>query len=276
MGGMFLPSLPKPRKGLGMAARELIDVERLLVWAYREQAIDKQVRALAPRGPAGAASGSLAQYAVLGTTVDSSGTMLAALGIKVADDAMIVHDAVLSAGEMWIEWKGDDEVEIWDHARAEAAGQLIVKHNGDWLRRPICPNGRVAAFGVRIEQAATVALLITNAKNAARPDWFEGWAAPEGRAANDTLPTDRWGRARRKRSVSASVEDVMHGRALYAVWRAALALLAIELDGALRRYAVQPPAAPESPWLKSPARVLDSLRLQNSTPSISLKSQAKI
>lgn len=254
--------------------KETIDIEALLDWAYRQQCVDKQVAVLAPRGPSGSISGSLGQYVQLGTKVDNSGAAARAMGLKVADDAMIVHDAVLSAGEMWIEWKRDDEVEIWDRERAAAGGQVIEKVNGDWLRRPICPNGRVAAFGVRIEQAATVALLITNAKTGSRPDWFEGWAAPEGRAANDSLPADRRGRLR-KRSQTASVDDVMHGRALYAVWRAALALLAVELDGALQRYQVTGPCAPESPWDKAPARVLEALQCQNSTTYKPLKLRAK-
>lgn len=254
--------------------KETIDIEALLEWAYRQQCVDKQIAVLAPRGPSGSISGSLGQYVQLGTKIDNSGAAARAMGIKVADDAMIVHDTVLAAGEMWIEWKRDDEVEIWDRERAEAAGQAIEKVNGEWLRRPICPNGRVAAFGVRVEQAATVALLITNAKTGSRPDWFEGWSAPEGRAANDSLPTDRWGR-RRKRSLAASVEEVMHGRALYAVWRSALALLAVELDGALQRYRVIGPCAPESPWNKPSARVLEGVRLQNSTSAKALKLRLK-
>ena len=257
-----------------MAGTETIDIERLLDWAYRVQAVDKQVKALAPRGPAGSASGSLGQYAELGTKVDNSGAALKALGMKVADDAMIVHDAVLSAGEMWIEWKRDDEVEIWDRERAASAGQDIGKYEGQWLRRPITPNGRVAAFGVRLEQAATVALLITNAKNGTRPDWFEGWAAPEGRPARDHLAKDRWGRARKQRE-DVSVEYVMHARALYAVWRAALALVAVDLAGALRRYDVIGPDAPEHPWLKSPKRVLEGRICQNQTDYNSLKLLAK-
>lgn len=269
------PSQPsQPREGRQMSVKEAIDIEALLEWAYRQQCVDKQVAVLAPRGPSGSISGSLGQYVALGTRVDNSGAAARAMGLKVADDAMIVHDAVLSAGEMWIEWKRDDEVEIWDRQRAAEAGQDIVKLNGEWLRRPICPNGRVAAFGIRIEQAATVALLITNAKTGSRPDWFEGWSAPEGRAANDCLPTDRWGR-RRKRSENASVEDVMHGRAIYAVWRAALALLALDLDGALQRYRVEGPRAPESPWDKRRGRVFEGLGLQNSQASNLLKLRAK-
>lgn len=251
--------------------KEQIDIERLLEWAYREHCIDRQVSLLKPVGPSRSVSGNLGQYVELGTRVDNSGAALKAQGLKLPDDAMIVHDAVLAAGEMWIEWKRDDEVMIWDRASAAAASQQIEKVDGQWLRRPITPNGRVAAFGVRVEQAATVALLIVNAKNGARPDWFEGWSAPEGRAVKqDRLPTDRWGR-KRKASDRASVEDVMHGRAIYAVWRASLAVLAVELDGALQRWAVTGPVAPEFPWYASPRRVLEGLRLQNSQPAKTLK-----
>lgn len=254
--------------------KETIDIEALLEWAYRQQCVDKQVAVLAPRGPSTSISGNLGQYVALGTRVDNSSLATRALGLKVADDAMIVHDAVLSAGEMWIEWRNDDEVEIWDRERAAAAGQVIEKVNGDWLRRPICPNGRVAAFGFRVEQAATVALLIVNAKSGSRPEWFEGWIGQRGPVARDRLPADRRGRLR-KRSELASIEDVMHGRAIYAVWRAALALLAVELDGALRGFKVMGPAAPESPWDKRPARLLEALGCQIVSVSKPLKLRAK-
>lgn len=254
--------------------KEQIDIERLLEWAYREHCIDRQVSLLKPVGPSRSVSGNLGQYVELGTRVDNSGSALKTLGLKLPEDAMIVHDAVLSAGEMWIEWKSDDEVVIWDRASAAGASQQIEKLEGQWVRRPITPNGRVAAFAVRVEQAATVALLIVNAKNGARPDWFEGWSAPEGRRARDTLPTDRRGRLR-KRTEAASIEDVMHGRAIYAVWRAALALLAIDLDGALQRWSVTGPIAAESPWERAPVRVLESLRRQNSEQPNSLMLLAK-
>jgi hypothetical protein len=254
--------------------KEQIDIERLLEWAYREHCIDRQVSLLKPVGPSKSVSGNLGQYVELGTRVDNSGAALKAQGLRLPEDAMIVHDAVLSTGEMWIEWKRDDEVVIWDRASAVGASQQIEKVAGQWLRRPITPNGRVASFGVVVEQAATVALLIIHAKNAARPEWFEGWSAREGRPARDTLPTDRRGRVR-KRSEIASIESVMHGRAVYAVWRAALALLAIELDGALQRWTVTGPAAPESPWDKAPARILEGLRCQNSTEDKPLNLRGK-
>lgn len=247
------------------SAKERIDIERLLEWAYRVQCVDRQVVAFSPRGPSASPAGSLGQYADLGTRVDSSSFAARALGMRTPDDAMIIHDTVLALGEMWIEWVGGDDVQIWDRERAEREGQIIEKRSGIWYREPVYSSGPVMPLPVRLEQAGTVALVIVNAKNGSQPEYHAGWRPSEGRPAADPGATDRWGRKSR-RSDGVTYENVMHARACYLVWHAALALLAVELQGALSGYEVTGPVAPVAPW---------AVRLQNSTGNNALKRQSK-
>lgn len=252
------------------SAKERIDIERLLEWAYRVQCVDRQVAAFSPRGPSASPAGSLGQYAVLGTRVDNSSFAARAAGLRMPDDAMIIHDTVLALGEMWIEWVGGDEVQIWDRERAESEGQIIEKRGGIWYREPVYSSGPVRPIPVRLEQAGTVALVIVNAKNGSQPEYHSGWRPSEGRPAAAGRDVDRPGRPKKDRG-GVSFEAVMHARACYLVWRAALALLAVELEGALAGYEVTGPESPVAPWQKPEPRRIDAVQLQNSTGCNALK-----
>jgi hypothetical protein len=245
------------------AMKESLDIEQLLEWAYRTQCVDRSMAMMTPRGPAVSPAGGLGQYASLGTKIDNSSFAARPAGIRVPDDAAIIHDAVLSLPEIWFEWRRGGEVTLWDRAAADGAGRIIEKVAGDWLLRPVCPNGRVAAFGVRLEQVGAVALLIIHAKAGSRPDWCEGWATKAGRMALDHLPMDRRGRARKRKDDDA-LEEVIHARAVYAAWRLCLARLAGDLAGALAKHEATGPLAPESPWEKPARIVLPGLGRQNS------------
>ena len=225
-------------------AKEQIDIERLLEWAYRVQCVDRHCAAFTPQGPSASPAGSLGQYAALGTRVDNSSFAARAAGFRMPDDAMIIHDAVLALDEMWIEWRGGGEVDIWDRARAAQEGQSISQLHGDWVREPIIATGGVRPLPVRLEQAGVMALVIIHAKAGTQPDYHPDWQAPRGRPPVHAL--DRKG----KKQEGMSVETVMHARACYLVWRAALALLAAQLDGALAGYHVSGPSASEAPWVR--------------------------
>lgn len=255
-------------------AKERIDIERLLEWAYRVQCVDRQVTAFSPRGPSASPAGSLGQYAVLGTRVDNSSFAARAAGLRLPDDAMIIHDTVLSLGEMWIEWVGGDEVQIWDMDRAAREGQAIEKRGGIWYREPIYSSVPVRPLPVRLEQACTVALVIVNAKNGSQPEFHAGWWPSEGRPAAAGRDVDRPGRPKKDRG-GVSFEAVMHARACYLVWHAALALLAVELEGALERFEVSGPVASPCPWQKPQGRRIEAVQLQNSTGHNALKRQVK-
>jgi hypothetical protein len=229
-----------------MPAKVQIDIEALLDWAYRLQRVDKQIAAFSPRGPNISPSASVAQLLTLGTRIDNSGFAARALSIRLPDDASIVHDAVLSLGDMWLEWSDLDQVEIWDKERMEREHQIIEKVSGAWWRYPIHwanPQGKAP---VRVEQACTAALIIIHARAGTRPECYDDWAGPVS------------GKAPRKpRGECVSIDEVMHARAVYLVWREALAFLAAELDGALREFDVTGPDALAEPWQSARKNVLE-------------------
>ena len=66
--------------------KQTIDIEDLLIWAYRDQCVDRVERAI--RGvAAGPKLGSGGSVWELGTRVDTSGAHAADLGAKAPDDA---------------------------------------------------------------------------------------------------------------------------------------------------------------------------------------------
>lgn len=236
-------------------SRETIDIERLLHWAYAIQKVDKQA-GFTPRGPTASISGSIGEVLALGTRVDNSGAAAKALGVRTPDDAIIVHDAVMRLGGLWIEWRGDDEVEIWDGARAEGAGFVIERNGPDWfLRQAYVAGGTVEAHAARLEDAGVFAMVLCHARAGSRPDWYEGWVAPVGARARDGCKTDLRGRARRAQE-GPSLREVMHARACYAAWHAALVWLVGELEGQLSKFSVAGPVAEVSPWGVKRGRVL--------------------
>jgi hypothetical protein len=229
-------------------AKTQIDIEQLLDWAYRVQRVDRQIAAFSPRGPSISPSASVAQLLTLGTRVDTSGFAARALSVRLPDDASIVHDAVLSLGDMWLEWSELDQVEIWDKERLEREHQVIENRSGAWWRYPVYWAAPVTTLPVRVEQACTAALIIIHARAGTRPECYDDWSAPDaGKAPRKAL------------GECVSIDEVMHARAVYLVWREALAFLAAELDGALQEFEVVGPDAPAEPWSTMPKTVLEAI-----------------
>ncbi len=243
--------------------KETYDIEQVLDWAYRVQCVDRRVaRQRAQRGPARYPSSTpFAAFEALGTRVDTSGVVMDdPTNIKV-DDALIIHDAVLRLSEMWIEWRGRDEVLVWDHAAAKAAGKVIEQVNEQWCLVDIVSAAGVEPIMVNLEQAGTAVLVIIHAKSGLRPEVHEDWVEPRGAVAADSSKQDKWGRKRRVHE-GVIAQEVMHARAIYTVWHAALALLAIELEGVLDRFEIAgPPAAPAQPWTAVRGKVLKQVSI---------------
>lgn len=233
--------------------REVIDIEQLLFWAYRTQAVDRMVmsmeRAFEPSG-FGSTWHGLMQLAALGVRVQTPAPGLASLGATAPDDALVVHDAVLRLGDMFIEWAGAEEVHIWDDALATEAGCRIAEIGGQWVIAPVrARDGAMVHDMARpVTRAVTAPLVIVHAKAATRPECHLDWRPARGRPARDRLATDFRGRPRKQGAGVLTVEEVRYYRALYCVWHATLSALAVELDEILDGYRVQPPAAPASPW----------------------------
>lgn len=229
--------------------KQPLDIESLLDFAYRQQAVDRFIPATAPRGPAWPAS-CLGQYSTLGTRVDTSGYAASTAERRIKPDALIIHDAVLGLGEMWIEWRDEDDVVVWDRELAQAAGMVIEHPARDrWQIVPRCATGLVVPAAAPLVAVPTVALIVVNAKNGTRPEWHEGWRVSRGRPSRKA-GADAWGRKRRRGGL-VSADVVVYARAQYSVWHAALGLLAAQLDGALAEFDVLPPQVAAAPWLKT-------------------------
>jgi hypothetical protein len=248
----MLPSsshLP-PKLKNSLPFKENIDIEQLLDWAYRVQCVDRRAARQwgATRPAAYPSSTPFSAFEALGTRVDTSGFTAHDLANIKVDDALLIHDTVLRLSEMWIEWRGRDEVVVWDHAAAKSAGKVIEQTAQGFVMYDVYHwGGSVVPPPVPLEQAGTSVLVIIHAKGGVRPDVHEEWVEPRGVVPSDLSKRDRRNRMRRSAD-GVSAHEVMHARAVYTVWHAALSLLAVELEGRLQRFAVTGLMADLQPW----------------------------
>lgn len=234
-------------------AKETIDVEKVVEWAYRVQCIDRHVGSPDDVGRMCSTSGGLGEYVRLGTRVDHSGAAVKAIGSSVLDDAETIHSAVLALRDVYLEWRARDVVELWDERKAREAGMAFVKGG-------IAPvYEQVETAPTPLETVTAAVLIILNARTGSRPEWHPDWR-PSSRIGEDGL--DR--------------REVMHARALYLAWRLALCRLADALAGRLEFFDVTPPSAPEMPWkAKRPIIVEDLVTKPPRRTKIAPKRQQK-
>lgn len=223
-----------------MTTKERIDIEELLHWAYQRQKIDRVAASrdtsTGPNcAPWVAASERLLK---LGTRIDNP-TPPGMFAACVPEDAEIIHDHVLALDAMFI----DDEGGIWTRDRLAQVGASLVQDKAKrfWME--------ISGARAPLSCCYLGALLIIHAKNGSRPEWCEGWQASGARDAGalDRGARDVRGRMR-KGGREFTAEDVAFYRAEYACWRAALALLAAQLDGCLKDFEPLPPAVAAHPW----------------------------
>ena len=218
-----------------------IDIEALLVWAYRNQCVDRMAGQMDAvyrgEGPTmRSASSVLANQIALGCRVDSQPRQVAFLGAKAPDDALVVHDAVLALGDVFVEL-GARDYTLWDHSLAEREGASIDDcAAGGWLLT------RPDAAPARLERIVLTVELIRHAKAADRPDVYADWSIwGDGRLHHkETRGADR--------GLGVAVRDVLRARAVYGAWRLAMLVLAADLREALTKWEPMAPAVPESPW----------------------------
>lgn len=227
-----------------MSAKETIEIEALLRRAYGQYRVHKvspatvlglgAVKLSAPLGFA-------ATMAILelGTRVDTSGAGAKMAGLQsmaaaTPDDLLIVHDHVLALSDWLIEGAETAAPTVWRRDEIAANGWKLEKQ-GDalWLARPSGPNAAGRGHLSRLTDPHLAASVILHAANGTRPD-----CRP----------------ARRGRLSAAKEAEMRLERAFYAVWHAALGVLAAELDSVLAKHAVLPPSAPAEPWLRRPLR----------------------
>lgn len=226
-----------------MTAKETIEIEALLFRAYGQYRVHKvspaAVLGISPlaAGPSGfAATMGILQ---LGTRVDTSGAGARAAGMQrmmaaTPDDLLIVHDHVLALSDWLIEGAETAEPMVWRRPEIrERGGRVEERADGHWLVLPSGPNGSGRGHHSRLTDPHLCAMVILHASNGSRPE-----CQP----------------AKRGRLCAADEREVRMERTLYAVWHAALGVLAAELDGRLAQHAVLPPSAPAEPWNRRPLR----------------------
>lgn len=222
---------------------EIVDIEQLAVWAYRDQAVERMTAAIfaavGRRGPAGIGAGTLGTIAGLGVRVDGGGWRgggpgSGAAASAVADDALTLHEAVLALPAMLMEIGADGAIRLTWQDEFAAAG-LRERSDGALVR-----DGAVV-HGETVEPAI---LIITNARNAERPDVVEDFVADFSERPRDS--SGRW--IADRDAYRRSLDDVIRMRGLYAAWRAGLVRVADRLAGKLEAHQITGPAASPTPW----------------------------
>lgn len=214
-----------------------IDIEQLLVWAYRDLQIDRLVEQR--DGPAASASSTWGAVEMLqryGTFVQGGG---GDYEIDDLGDAHLVHARVLALDDMFVGTAPGGEAMVWDRMQAEADAGVRLDDEGRAWRK-------VGEEEHRLERIVVSTVLVLHARGGYRPECYADLRR-------------RAGRPRKDGEVSAGVTytDLAYHRAVYAVWHASLRLLAAELEDRLAKWQVAGPSAHESPWL---VRVLEAER----------------
>lgn len=227
-----------------MSAKETIEIEALLRRAYGQYRVHKVSPATVlglGAGRQSAPSGFAATMAILelGTRVDTSGAGAKMAGMQsmaaaTPDDLLVVHDHVLALADWLIEGVETAEPVVWRRDDIRESGWSIEKRaDGEWLVRPSGPAGLGRGHLSRLTDPYLGAMVILHAANGTRPE-----CRP----------------AKRGRLSALEEREVRMERALYAVWHAALGVLAAELDQVLVKHAVLAPSAPAEPWARRPLR----------------------
>lgn len=211
-----------------------IDIEALLVWAYRDQAIDRliaQQKAPTPEATGSAWDGfdHLERY---GTFIQSSAIDLCTPGSMAYDDADAVHGRVLALDDAFVQTDGDT-IAVWDRALIAEQGSTLL----EWKRGAVSlrtPDGQTHP----LERVVISTILILHARVAGRPECYAEIARRRGQPRRDS-----------EAAPGVTFADLTYHRAVYAVWHAALGILAAELGDSLAQWKVTGPAAHESPWL---------------------------
>jgi len=236
--------------------KEAIDIEDLLVWAYRDVQVDQwaERKNFGVKLRLASTWAAVEHLGAYGTFIERS-NYEPELGDL--DDAALIHRTVLGLDDAFLS-SSDDGLAVWDRALIADEGGSIDESSG--RPRLIMP-GREPLV---VEKVVVSVYLVLHARQATRPDSYSD-------------VTRRRGRPRKDGEIAAGIsfDDVMHHRAVYSVWHAALGILAAELAGRLAKWEPQAPKADESPWLRPPPRILTAENTKNRTPPKPLKKRRK-
>lgn len=235
-GSTHRPS-PSTSARTRVADKRSVDVEKLLVWAYRDELAKRHTSS---------AEGIWDRIDDMGWLggIDPTRTTPQRYDFGLPDpDAEAIERAVGCLQDVIIDWAASAEAIMGDLAPI-----LNTRHH--LLARPF----------------RTAALVTMHAKMDARPDWDEGEPrpypvmAPRGRNRPHIV-----GECRGHNHYTAGsycplkwdppATGIALARAEYAVWHRGLCTLAAELE--LTRFQALPPTAPQQPWCEAatPARI---------------------
>lgn len=249
--------------------REAIDIEALLVRAYREKRVDRYGRDGRAAGAAalGLGSGPRAPGSQLGgpERVDTSSyaansaarTRDALLQLAgTADGLLALHDAVLALPDMFVEYGAGADFVVWDAVTAERRGEIITIAAGKasiqaTRRRGGRGEGRNDRVPVGLPRPLTIlpmtVLVITHGREDSRPEVTD--------AALRRRPVYRarsaWDIVGWEYVSDADLDTVAFERARYAAWHAALGMLAAARAGC-PEFAITGPLAPLTIWASEP------------------------
>lgn len=244
-----------------MSVRETIDIEALLVRAYREKAVDRlgmgderSERALGRLIGMGAPGFNTTSLP--GSRVDTSSfaarrasrerELMAQLRF-VGDPLIRLHDAVLALPDFFVETTGDLDFVVWDGETAAQMGHVVTVE--PYGRRATIQAGEEPARLVR--QIVATNLVIQWGRSGVRVD-PSPVVAHRGRAIYD----HRKQVTGYEPAFETPLDVVRDERADYAVWRAAVDMLAMDCRVILADLDVQRPAAPVCPWAHEPDAAL--------------------
>lgn len=107
---------------------EVRDIEDLLVWAFRDQRVERYAATLrgAALGPSGSMESGIGQILALGTKVDTTAAGAKWLGARCHDDAVTLYDAVMALPD-------NARVELVKHARAADEPYWYPEGPGQWV-----------------------------------------------------------------------------------------------------------------------------------------------
>lgn len=98
------------------------------------------------------------------------GAATRALGLRLPSDATIIHDAVLALGDVYLEWRARDVVEVWDARLAIDKGMAIVREGKTLAIAPAYEVGEETR-PVPLEVVSVAVLVILNGRTGSRPEW---------------------------------------------------------------------------------------------------------
>lgn len=238
--------------------KETIDIEDLLVWAYRDMQADKIAadKDWGVRLRVASSWHAVTHLGAYGTFVQTSQHELQPGD---CDDAALIHKAVLDLDDAFLAVGENGDARVWDRALIAAEGGTVERLSGS---RAVM---RAASGEQLVLQTITVSVhLIIHARNASRPDCYADVARRRGRPRKDG-----------EIAPGITYDDVVYHRAVYSVWHAALGVLAESLQGNLSRWAISGPKASDSPWLIPAPRVLEAVSSKYSAPSKPMKTRVK-